>query len=312
MISLALLILCSASIRAETVDRIVATVNGDIILYSELKERLQLMGKVSPEMKTDDPARRAQIEREVLQLLIRERLTEGEVKRLKISVASHEVDSAIADIKRDNGITDAQFEYLLSQKGQTVEQFRDGIRKEMERGRLLDRVLKSKTVITEDQIDARLKSEKITETNRRRIAVIFLPGAEGSESKGNDGAEKLAREIHERLKGGADFAQMARQYSKGPAAAEGGDIGYMATDELAPAMADAIRGLKQNGLSNIVRGAGGYYLLKVIDDKKEKPDKSEGSIREKARKQLFQQEVNRKFDEWIRDLEARAFVNICL
>jgi len=296
----------------ETMDRIVAMVNGDIILNSELKNRIRVVQKVTKGANATEPARTEQMERDVLQQMVRERLTEAEVKRQKITVTPRELDEAIAQIKKDNDFTEAQLEYVVQQEGQTFAQFKDQIRKELERGHLLDRMLKSKTVITEAQVDAYLKTGKAEAGERHRMAIIFIPDREGEAANRDGEAGKLARDIHRRLKEGADFAKMAMQYSKGPAAEEGGDLGYISSEELAPAIAAAIKGLKLDDISDPFNAAGGYYILKVMDTQKVKMDIADAAVREKARRQLFQQELNRKFEEWIRDLEARAFIQISL
>ena len=125
-------------VRAETLDRIVAVVNGDIILYSELQVQIRLLTKMSPDLKMEDPARRAQVEREVLQEMIRNHLADQEIRRLKIVVTPRELDEAVDAIKQENHFTDAQFDYVIQQQGQTREQFRQGIKREMERSRLVD------------------------------------------------------------------------------------------------------------------------------------------------------------------------------
>lgn len=300
------LLLCRGTGWAEVVDRIAAVVNGDVILRSEVLERIQAVQKVTPETRELDAK---VVELEVLKQLIRERLTEAEVKRLKVNVSAKELETAIQQIKKDNGFTDAQLEYMLSQDGQTMAQFKEGIRKELERGHLLDRVLKNKTVVTEAQVDAYLKGGgKAISADRRRIAIIFIPN--DAQDKQGTQAEKLAMDIHRRLQEGADFGKLANQYSKGPAANEGGDIGYITSDELAPAIAAATLKLKANEFTSPVKVAVGYYIIKVIDIQQVKQDPGNATAREKARRQLFQQELNRKYDEWVRDLEARAFIQI--
>lgn len=137
--------------RAATLDRMVAVVNGDIILYSELQDQLRMVAKMAPELNTDDPAKRAQLEREVLHQMVRDRLADEEIRRLKIVVSEREVDEAIERIKQENRFTDTQLEYMIQQEGQTRAQFRDAIKKEIERSRLVDRVLKSKIIITENR-----------------------------------------------------------------------------------------------------------------------------------------------------------------
>jgi peptidyl-prolyl cis-trans isomerase SurA len=299
-------------VRAETLDRIVAVVNGDIILYSELQEQVRQLTKMSPDLKMDDPSRRNQIEREVLQELVRSRLADQEIRRLKIVVTPRELDEAVAAIRQENHFTEAQFDYVIQQQGQTRDQFRQGIKKEMERSRLIERVLKSKTIITPEQVDAYLKSEESAMSEKRRLAILFLPYPEGANTQKTEEVDKQARDIMNRLKGGADFSQLARQYSKGPAASDGGDLGYIATDELSPQIETATRGLKPGETTDALKTPTGYFILKVMDIRREKLGSVDSGAREKAQRQLLQREINRKFEDWLRDLESRSFVQISL
>jgi peptidyl-prolyl cis-trans isomerase SurA len=309
---------CAGSLCAEVIDRTVATVNGEIILYSEVLAQVELMEKTFPELKNLPPEKKPQLERDALTQLIQQKLTEQEIKRLKIIVPSAEVETTISGIKKENNLTDSQFEYLLKQDGLTLEKFRENIKKELERNRLLDRVLKSKTVITDAQVDAYLKEgpkegskTAALSQQRLRLGIIFLPVADRKDDA--KAVEKTGREILEKLKNGADFGKMAIQYSKGPAAGEGGDIGFMSSEDLAPYIADAVRTLRKNQVSTLVQGQGGYYIFKVLDIQAQQAVAKSGSdLRERARKELFQQELNRKFEEWVRTLESKAFIQITL
>jgi peptidyl-prolyl cis-trans isomerase SurA len=295
---------------AETVDKIVAVVNGEVILYSELQNQVRAMEKASPALKTEDASRREQLEREVLQQLIQQRLAEGEVKRLKIVVSPADVDNALKGIKQQNNFTDAQLEYYVSQEGLTLDQFRDKLKKDLERNRMLDRVLKSKTIITDEQVDAYLKTGKSSTVEQRRIAILFLKQDSGEKSA--EDVAKKAREIRERLKGGADFARIVKENSQGPAVEEGGDIGFISTDELAPAIEQATRGLGPNQITDVVQTPGGCYIFKVLDVRKQSANDGDSAMKDKARRQLFQEEVGRKFDVWIKELESKAFIQIFL
>ena len=105
---------------------------------------------------------------------------------------------------------------------------------------------------------------------------------------------------------------MAKQFSKGPAAKDGGDIGYMASEDLAPFIGQAIKNLKKDEISGLVQGPGGFYILKILDLNTKTVNKSDPEMREKVRKNLYEQEVNRKFEEWVHDLESKAFIQISL
>ncbi len=306
-------VLSCSTARAEVVDRIVANVNGEIILYSELQEQVKLMEKFTPNLDLTDPVKRGQAEREVLNELIRQKLTEEEVQRLKVAVTSSEVDSTLARILEQNHATQEQFEISLKANGQTLEKFRERIRKDMERTRLMERVLKVKVSISDEQLDAFLNGEagQAAATLRRiRLGLIALPV--GDKNGSPEEVQKKGREILGKLKAGADFSSMAKQFSKGPAAQEGGDIGYMTAEELAPFISKAVSGLKKDDMSDLVQGPGGYYILKVLDIDVKKVSSSDQAFREKARTYLYNQEVNRKFEEWVRDLESKAFIQISL
>jgi peptidyl-prolyl cis-trans isomerase SurA len=303
-------VFCSSAL-AETVDKIVANVNGDIILYSELKNRIKLLEKENPDLRSDDPATRKGIEQEVLRLIIRERLTEQEVKRLKINVSDKDVESAVDNVKQENRLTDSQFEYMLQQEGQTLAEFKESIKKRLERNRLLDRVLKSRTIITDDQVDAFLKSDAVLGRDRRRLAVLFLPVSDSDPAKGS-AVEKQAREIHARLKSGGDFARTVREHSKGPAVQEGGDIGFMDSGELAKPIEAATRNLRVGDITELIKTPGGFYIFKVLDLQKESASPKDPDTREKARRLLLQKELDRKFAEWIENLEGRAFIQTSL
>jgi peptidyl-prolyl cis-trans isomerase SurA len=298
--------------QAETLDRIIAVVNGEIILYSELQEQVRQLAKMSPDLNMEDPARRAQIEREILQQMIRDHLSDQEIKRLKIVVTPREIDETIEGIKQENRFTEAQFDYVIQQQGLTRDQFRQQIKKEMERSRLVDRVLKSKTIVTPEQIEAYLKDGQGGFIERRRLAIIVLPYPEGTDKQKVEQIDKLARDIMNRLKGGADFSKLAKEYSKGPAAEDGGDLGYIATDELAPQIEAATRSLKPDEVTDLIKTASGYIILKVVDIQKQKQAAPDSTAREKARRQLLQTEMNRKFQDWVRDLESRSFIQISL
>jgi peptidyl-prolyl cis-trans isomerase SurA len=306
-------LLAGSMAHAETVDRIVANVNGEIILYSELQEQLKLLGKYAPDVDLTDPAKKSQIEHDVLTQLIRQKLTEAEAKRLQVMVLNAEVENTLSRMMEENHTNLAQLEVSLKANGQSVEKLRTQIKKDLERNRLMDRVLKSKVLITDKQVEDFLKGDKAgpaTTTQKIHLGLIALPANEKSEKP--EAVQKTGREILDKLKQGADFQAMAKQYSKGNTAKDGGDIGYMAPEELAPFIAKAIKDLKKGEVSDLVQGPGGYYIIKVLDVDTKKLSSSDPGTREKVRNYLYEQEVNRKFEEWVHGLEAKAFIQITL
>ena len=128
----AALLLSGAVARAEMVDRVAAVVNRDVIALSEVEKR------AAPELArlnqaVRDPQKRAaertRITKAALDTLIGEKLMEEQIKELGLSVTDAEVDAAVADVKRQNNVTDdAQFERLLSGEVFTVATYKDFLR----------------------------------------------------------------------------------------------------------------------------------------------------------------------------------------
>lgn len=306
-------VLLCATARAETVDRIVANVNGEIILYSELQRQIKVMAKTMPMLDTDDPAKKAQIEREVLTQMIRQKLADMEAARLKVTATDAEVELRIKQVLEQGHSTMAQLEANLKANGQTFDSFRSQVKKDMERERLVERVCNSKVLISDKQVEAYLtgeSGESASTSQKVHLGLIVLPV--GDKYAKPEDAEKTGREILEKLKGGADFQSMAKQYSKGSTAQDGGDIGYLAADEIAPFIAQGIRNLGKDQVSGLVQGPGGYYIIKIFDVASKKVSKSDPDFREKVRRTLYEREVNRKFEEWVHDLESRAFIQVSL
>jgi peptidyl-prolyl cis-trans isomerase SurA len=312
LISVCMVILSVApEAPAESLDRIVAVVNNDIILYSELQEQIKLMKNINPNIALSSPHEQEQLQHQVLERMIADRLAEQEVSRLKINVTDADIEKAVANFKRENGFSDDQLKYVLQQEGKSIEEFRKGIKKQIERGRLIERVLKSKTVVTDKQIDDYLKTASVPPDTdeRRHLAVIFLPVQGAGQA---DEVEALAREIHKRLQQGDDFSRIAREYSRGPAAEEGGDIGFIAAKDLAPPIESATRGLAANEFTAPMKTPQGFYLIKVIEVQRDRQVVSSTDARDRARNILFQQEIDRKYEQWIKELTDRAFIKVNL
>ena len=289
------LLLCgclTVSGYAETLERTVAVVNGDIILYGDVLEQLKLQEKLHAAVNLQSPEEKSRLEREMLQSMIRQRLAEQEVKRLKIVVTKGEVDSALADILQKNGgLTEAQFDAALAREGTNAKQFREKLKKEIERAKLMERAVKSKIVITEAQIDARM-NDRTTCTHPaypsgptdcqhkpyapRRCCRQATPGddlparSQGARADTVSQTEKQARKIHGKLKDGGDFAKLAREHSHGPGAADGGDIGYVGADELAPEIEKGIHSLSVGAVSEVIKTSSGFYILKILEARSER------------------------------------------
>lgn len=308
---LGLLLAVPGPAQAKPVDWIVAVVNDDVILNSELQKRVEGVLKAAEQLRDAPPLGSADtLRKEVLRQMIREKLTAQEVARLKITVSESEVEEALTSLQKSNNVSRQQLEAMLKQEGRSLDQFKKMIRQDLERARLIERVLKSKTVITDDQVQAALSRQVRSPNEERHLAVIFLSAPSSPEARQT--VRLKAQEILNRIRKGENFADLARAYSQGPGAQDGGDIGTIKAKDMAPGLEQATRDLQPGQVSEVLESANGFYVVKLVDVKRPDPGKVDESVKEKVRRELFQMEVNKKYDQWIRDLEAKSFIQIHL
>lgn len=147
----------SNSFSAEIVDRIVAVVNDEIITYSTLNEAFRPYEKKIKEQNyplTKEMEFRFQFRERLINQLIDEKVTEQEVTRLGIKIGSDEVDEAIERTKSMNSLTDEQLRTMLEADGMTMELYKNNMRNQLLRTRLIQYEVKSKIIVTKEEIDS--------------------------------------------------------------------------------------------------------------------------------------------------------------
>ncbi|MCJ7618587.1 MAG: SurA N-terminal domain-containing protein, partial [Desulfobacterales bacterium] len=145
----------------EIVDRIVAVVNDDLILLSELDESFKpYADRIAALGYSVDEERQTlfNVREEILNQLIDQKLTDQQIKRSKITVSDDEIDSAIERLKEANFFSDKELREMLGAEGLTMEEYRERIKDQILRAKLVNFEIKSKIVITKEDIDTYHKS----------------------------------------------------------------------------------------------------------------------------------------------------------
>jgi peptidyl-prolyl cis-trans isomerase SurA len=294
-------LLSSKSVWCEELDRIVAVVNDEVILYSDLRNKVN---EIKEKLRSPLPIPEAELQRQLLNQMIEEKLIRQAMKNLKINVDDQSVERAVEKIKKDKGLTDAQFISALQKEGFTLEEFKKHIRKELERVMLMEKVFQAKTIITDADIDQYVKAHPAEEVERVNLSVMFIP--KNSAISGD--------EILKKLRSGADFYEMARKYSKGPNASEGGKVGWVNFQELSGKLQEVVRELSPGQISPVLASDAGDFIVKLEDRKTDyiTLNPSDPQEREKIRRMLAQREVERKFREWLNGLKEKAYIKVSL
>ena len=304
----------TASAASEVLDRIVAVVNEDIILLSELSERMEPYAQRIRQQGFDLDKERQMIfkvREEMLNRLVDEKLTDQEIKRNDIQVDDAEIDSTIERIKAANSFTDEDLRRFLEQDQMTMEQYREKIREQVLRTRLVNYQVKSKIVITEEEIRAYYDShpELYGGKIRYHLRNILMRVPDFSTDTEKQAIKEQMQQIQSQIDAGESFADLARTYSQSPAAAEGGDIGEFAKETLSPQIQEALDGLTPGQATAVLDTDQGFQLFYV-----ESVNRTEGkpleNVREEIHQKLFAEVVDKKFLSWLEDLRSQSHIKI--
>ena len=306
-------ILPSFGTAAELVDRIIAYVNDDIITLSELNERTNALVAA----RQQNPFQREQeqsleeMRQTMLNRLIDERLASQEIARLKITVSEEEIDATIARIMKENRLTKETLEAELRKDERTITDLRQQIKEGLEQRKLVSREVQSKTVITDEIVEAYYQSNMhdFQEKERWRIQDIYLPYYPDDTPEERARIRNLAQEILERVRAGVDFGSLAKNNSRGPGAEAGGDMGYFARGELEPVLEAAVENLKAGEVSPDIETTRGIHIIKVTEVDRS-PPKALDEVRESIRNLLYRREVEFRYREWLSSLRERSYVRI--
>lgn len=300
--------------HGRVVEKIAAVVDNNVILASEVEEKAApLMVEVSHMTDTSKrAARAAALRREVLERLIDDELIASQAAELRLTVTPEQVDSSIAEIKRQNNIDDKQLQDALHGQGMTMTAYRADLKKQLLRFRVINIAVGSKVTISEEDIRGYYNRHyKSGGANVQvRASHIFLTIPDGADAGVVGEKQTLGRKLVERATAGEDFAKLARQYSDDAATrGEGGDLGYFGKDLLPRAIEELVFSMKPGEIRGPVRADRGFHVIKLVD-RKVIDAKPLAEVEDDIRMQLRQKEMDKQTKTYLADLRKRSLVDI--
>ncbi len=249
-------------------DRIVAVVNEDVIVYSELDQQMATTLAELRNRGTSLPPRQA-VERQLLERMINDRLQMQAAERLGIKVDDATLARAIGNIAERNHMSMTQLRDTLEAEGMTFAGFREDTRKQILLNRLRNQEVVARITVTDREVENFLKRAGSplagrSEVHLRHILVATPEGATPDDlQKARDKAERIVA----KLRGGADFAETALTLSDGRHALEGGDLGWLKLTEVPSLAIEAARELGRGEVTDPIRSSSGYHVFGMIDFK---------------------------------------------
>lgn len=284
----------------ESVDRIAAVVNEDVILRSELDRaianiRAQYAGK-------EDQLPPAEVlERQVLERLILTRLQIERATDAGITVSDEELEQAVRSVAQQNSMDVDQLRARLAQDGMSFTSFRNNLRDEIVTQKLRQSFAQSRINVSEAEVDAALATASAAASQQFHLAHVLVATPDGATPEQLATAQKKIEGVKALIdKGEMTFAAAAVRYSDSPNALEGGDLGWRGLNEIPPSFAATIQQMQPGQVIGPIRGPSGFQLLQLVETRTQAAGGGEQVTQFSARQILV------KVDDKTDDAAAKA------
>ena len=297
---------------AEVCNRVVAVVNNDVITLYELNNRIKEMtGSAPEELMQKNEAMFRDAQHKILELLIDEKITQAKIKELRIQVSDRQVDAFLEKKKLDNQWTQEDLVAELEREGLSYEKYREMIRRDIERAQLIEYEVRSKIIIRDEAIQKYYEEHRgsFGVAEKVQLAGIFLMR---KNMKSEDEMRELyrkAQDISAKLRAGADFGEMAATYSEGPGATQRGDLGLFTVEHLEAGLKSVVEALPEGGISDPLVRPNGIQIIKVVKKQTGKIRSLE-EMKEAIYRILYQEEVDRRYQTWLKELRDSAYTRV--
>lgn len=304
----------STALSEQLVDRVVAVVNDEVITLSELDLELapameKIKAEVPPEQ-LDEAITRTR--KDVLRSMIDEKLLLQRAAERHLEVSDQEIDASIDRILQENKVTVDEFRTQLLSMGITEKHYRANMRKQILRSKVLAYDIRSKVVITNEQVEAYYRTMNNENSSPAGFHVLqFGSGwGENGRSATREEALKRAEQTRDMILAGENFNDIAKNYSDLPSARDGGDIGFLGKDEMADYMWQSISTLRPGDVSTVIETPAGFQFFKLLSSNKDGviTQAPLAEVREEIRTALYDQELKKKFDSWVKELRENSYV----
>jgi peptidyl-prolyl cis-trans isomerase SurA len=298
------LLLLAAPARAEVINKVLATIDGEPITVYELNQfaARTIRGR---QVTGNDQAL-------LLDALITEKLVSKEVSDKGVVVRDEDVDRYIDGIKERNKINDEQLKQALAQQGLSMESYRAQIREDVQKQQLIAHEIRGKVNVTPEEVERYYEahlSEYSTASKVQVAHIVFRLEANASPDRVAAAMAK-AEAAQARLKKGEDFTAVAKEVSEDASAQNGGDLGSFKQGELLEPLEKAAAPLKVGQVSDPVRTNVGVHLIKVTGREGESHQNLD-ELAEQIKQKLYNAALEERFQKWLtEELRKRHHVEI--
>ncbi|OCR26938.1 molecular chaperone SurA [Pseudomonas syringae] len=262
----ALLLGTAAHAAVQPLDSVVAIVDNDVIMKSQMDQRVREVQQTIAKRGSGVPPAEA-LQPQVLDRLILENLQLQIGERSGIRITDEELNQAIGTIAQRNNMSVDQFRAALSRDGLSFNDAREQVRREMIISRVRQRRVAERIQVSEQEVKNFLASGqgKAQLSEEFHLANILIATPDSASSDQIQTAARKAQDLYGKLKQGADFGQMAIANSASESALEGGDMGWRKAAQLPPPFGDMLGTMPIGDVTPPARTPGGFIILKLLE-----------------------------------------------
>ena len=301
----------SVARASRVVERVVAVVNEEIILDSELEQTAAAVYRGPDPDSAEGRKQWEETRRKALDQMIDGKLVQQQAVELKLSVTPDEVDRAIQQVKEQNHLDDATFRQALAQQGFTMEAYKKTLKKQILELKVVNTAVRSRVTVSDDEVKTYYKqNEKLVAGDRQsHLRQILVAVPDKANDADIDTKKRVAAKVVELARGGTSFVELAKQYSDDDGTkTSGGDLGWVGKGVLVDALDEAMAQMEPGDVRGPIRTERGWVVLQLVE-RKSGDVKPYEEIKEQLRKQLYDEQVEKAQQSWIRELRKRAHID---
>ena len=298
------------AISAVLLDRIVATVNDEVITWSELVNVIKVEGKSFLDDVSDEEEKKRlkELERPFLNNLIEKKLQVQEARKKGLGVSSSEIDDAIEEIRNKYDLSEETFLNSLEAEQMTMEDYRTRLATQIIVQKVVNFEVRIKIVISDKEIEEYYKTNKAKLIGKEQFKIrqIFLAVPDDGQKAS---VEAKADDLYRRITEGEDFSMLASEFSEDPSREFGGDLGYISRGSALQEVEDMASSLNIGDYSKPFWSSAGLHIIKL-------EDRTEGGTlqrnKENIKERLVQKAFESRYHEWMAGLREKAHIEIRL
>ncbi|MRX27615.1 peptidylprolyl isomerase [Kangiella sp. HZ709] len=260
--------LTTSTSHAQVIDKVIAQVEEDVVLQSELDRKMAQIKSQIIARGTAMPTEQV-LKKEVLDALILENIQLQMASRAGMKISDAELQHFAGQIAKQSGMSLPEFRLKLAADGIGYEIFLSDLRNEIMVNRVRDGFVNQRIQISEKEIESIIQAIDSQKRIEYHLGHILIQVPEDSDEKTIKFYQEKANDLRKQVESGSDFSIIAANNSDGPNAQSGGDFGWHTEDSMPTLFSDVVYYMDKGATSSVIRSPSGFHILKLLDKRGE-------------------------------------------